>query len=314
MGNYEKVNLLVNIARLYYEHNYSQQMIAEKLKLSRPYVSKLINKARESGLVSIQINDPNAAESQLETEVRQKFNLKKVIAVPENNDEYRLEKVTLAAARYLNLIIEDNDIIGVAWGSTLYSFALNVIPRKDIKNVTVVQLCGGISNLGKNIYASEIPKKISDAYKGIPYILPLPAVVDDKNVKNAIIRDKNINGILEMAKKANIAVFTMGTFGYDGALARADYISSKEVDILFEKGAVGDICSRIINIRGEICDKDLDSRTIAIELDELLEKEYRIGIAYGMNKIKCIIGALKGGYPNVLVTDEETAVELMKMD
>lgn len=313
MGDYGKINLLVNIARLYYEHNYSQQMIAEKLGLSRPYVSKLINEAREIGIVHIEISDPNEIETNLEATIRKKFGLQKVIAIPQSSDGNIIDRLGLSVARYLNSIIKDNDIIGVAWGATLYACSQNIISRDDVKNITIVQLCGGISNIEKNIFASEIPKKISEAYKGIPYILPLPAVVDDITVKEAILKDKNISGVLEIARKANIAIFTMGTFGSDGALARADYLSKKEVDELIQEGAVGDICSRIINVEGDACDEDLDKRTIAIELNELKVKEYRIGVAFGKNKVNCIYGALKGGYPNILVTDEETATELLKM-
>jgi deoxyribonucleoside regulator len=313
MGNDEKVNLLVNIARLYYEHNYSQQMIAEKLNISRPYVSKLINEAKERGIVEIRIFDPYESETQIEIDLKNKFGLNRVIVVPSIKGSDVLSSIGKAAARYLDTIIKDNDIIGVAWGTTLYSFSEQIIKRDDLKNIVVVQLCGGISNIEKNIYANEIPKKIADAYKGTPYILPLPAVLNSINVTDAIMKEKNIKCVLELANKANIAVFTMGPFGYEGALARAGYLDMGDVDELVRKGAVGDICTRIIDEEGNICDKDLNRRTIAVELTELKKKEHRIGIAVGLNRIKCIYAALKGGYANVLVTDEATASELSKM-
>jgi len=315
MERIEKTNLLVRIARLYYEHDCSQQMISEKLGLSRPYVSKLINEAKKSGIVEIKIIDPNEAESQIEAELKQRFNLQKAIVIPflEGTTGNVLDKLAAAAARFLNTIISDNDIIGVAWGATLYECSRNVVPREDIKDVTVVQLCGGISKIEKNIYASEIPKKFADAYKGTPYILPLPAIVDSVEVKSAILKDKNISSVLNIAKKSNIAIFTMGTCGYESALARAGYISQREVDELLVKGAVGDICCRIINAEGEICDDALNQRTIGIELNELKEKEYRIGVAIGNSKVRCMYGALRGGYPNVIMTDEATARELLKL-
>jgi len=41
-------SLLVEIARLYYEHNFSQQKIASKLGISRSGVSRLLQRARDS--------------------------------------------------------------------------------------------------------------------------------------------------------------------------------------------------------------------------------------------------------------------------
>ncbi|HEY5583789.1 MAG TPA: sugar-binding transcriptional regulator [Ruminiclostridium sp.] len=314
MESNEKGSLLVNIARLYYEHNYSQQMIADKLQISRTYVSKLISEALKKGVVEIKINDPYKSETQVEQDIRAEFKLLKVIAVPSNDTETDvINRVGKATARYLNSIIKNDDTIGVAWGNTLYNFSQNIIRRDDLKNITIVQLCGGISNIEKNIFASEIPKNIADAYKGTPLILPLPTLVDNIKVKDAMLKDKNISSILEFANKANIAIFTMGPFGYDGALSRAGYINREEVDELIQKGAVGDVCTRIININGDICNESLNKRTIAIKLDDLKKKEIRIGVAFGQNRLKCIYGALRGGYANVLVTDEETAIELLKL-
>lgn len=316
MDDIKKINLLVNIARLYYEHDYSQQMIAKKTGFSRPYVSKLINEARESGIVEIKINDPNDAESEMESEIRNKFNLLKVIVVPNNDNlNHNLqEQLSEALSRYLNIIMEDNDVIGVGWGSTMHSCAENLHPAKEVKNTTVVQLCGAISMIEKNIFASEIPKKFADAYNSIPYILTLPAVVDDVKVKNAILKDKNIDNVMNIGMRSNIAIFTMGVLGYDSALVRAGYLNKSEVDKLIAKGAVGDVCSRIIDIDGRICDKKLDNRTIGIQLEDLKQKKYKIGVASGINKAKCIFGALNAGYSNVLITDENTAKELLKIN
>jgi deoxyribonucleoside regulator len=314
MDNKEKVNLLVNISRLYFEHDYSQQMIAKKLDISRPYVSKLINEAKERGIVEIKIYDPYESETQIELKLKESFNLSKAIVVPGSDSRTELlNRVGKAAAKYLDTIVKDDDIIGVAWGATLFACSNQIIKRDDLKNITVVQLCGGISKIELNIFANEIPKSIADAYKGTPYILPLPAVLDDIRVKDAILTDKNISGVLSLANKSNIAIFTMGPFGYEGALMRAGYIDRENVDALLEKGAVGDICTHIINADGVICDADLDKRTIAVELSELKKKEYRIGIAVGRNRLMCIYGALKAGYPNILVTDEDTASELLRL-
>lgn len=314
MRDFEKTRMLTTIARLYYEHNYSQQMIADKLKLSRPYVSKLINEARERKIVEIKINDPYTVETQLEGEIRERFNLQRAIVVPKaaNNDNIG-ERIANAAARFLDSIIRDGDIIGVGWGSTMYECSQRIISRSDLKNITVVQICGGISKIEKNIYAAEIPKNISEAYRGIPYILPLPAVVDSKALKDAILTDKNIKNIFEIAEKSNIIMSTVGAFGYNEALARAGYINENEVTGLLSRGAVGDICTRIIDINGKVCDAELDQRTISIELDKLREKEYRIGITFGINKLKCTYGALKGGYFNVLITDEDIAASIIKL-
>ena len=199
-------------------------------------------------------------------------------SVPPEENGNVLSSAGAQAARFLNAIIKDDDIICVSWGKTLYEFCLKINPRSDLKNISVVQGCGGISQISKNIYASEIPKKIADAYGGIPYILPLPAIVDRKMTREMIMQERNITQIMNLSRKANIAIFTMGYLDYDCALARAGYISDNEVDELIKKGACGDVFIHLINAQGEICDRELDQRSIAIDLDDLKKKEFRIGI------------------------------------
>lgn len=314
MGEFIKTNLLVQVARMYYEHNWSQQLIAEKIGFSRPYVSKLINEARDCGIVEIKILDPNAAESELEAAVRTRFGLQRVVAVPYVTDyEGQLVKIAHATSRLLNTIVQDGDIIGVSWGNTLYVCSLHLKVVEELKDISVVQMCGAVSMADKYIYASEIPKKFADAFGGTPFLLPLPALVDSIGLKEAIVRDRNIAEILEMGKKVNVALFSVGVFGHDKTLASAGYIAADMVEELLRKGAVGDMCSRIINRRGGICDEALDQRTIGIELDELKRKKYSIAVSGGLFKAGCTFAALVGGYANVLITDEGLARELIRL-
>ena len=309
---YKRVSLLVNVARLYYEHDYNQSMIADKLQLSRPYISKLIAQAREEGIVTITINDPIQTETSLERQIRQRFALRKVVVVPKSHNQDNLNKVGVACARYLNSIITDGDTIGVAWGTTMFTCAQLAIQRQDLSDVTVVQLCGGVSNSNHNIYASEIPKLLAEALSGTSYLLPLPAIMNSMQVKDSVLADHSISQAIDYAKQANIALFTLGEFGTNNALAHAGYVDDHQLKQLEAIGAVGDICAHFINEDGELCDKNLDDRTISLPLDEIKKKDYRIAVAIGNQKVRSICGALNGGHLNVLITDEETATTVLK--
>ena len=74
----------------------------------------------------------------------------------------------------------------------------------------------------------------------------------------------------------------------------------------------GDICSRYIDVEGIICSEELNQRTIGIDLEELKRKERSILVAGGIQKVDGIYGALRGGYANVLITDQFTAKYLLE--
>ena len=48
---YNKLSLVVSVARLYYENGFGQGEIAKQLNISRSYVSKLLTMAKEENIV-----------------------------------------------------------------------------------------------------------------------------------------------------------------------------------------------------------------------------------------------------------------------
>lgn len=306
-----KMELLIQVARLYYEHNLNQSDIAKKVNLSRPYISKLLNEAKRQGIVKIEIKDPFMTESLMERRLREHFNLEKVIVVPKNEDIAPLQQVGMATARYLNEIIKSGDVIGFSWGKTVYECAKALQKREDLKDIVAIQMCGGVSNVKRNVYVSEITKAFSAMLNSAGYMLPFPAIVDDEQVKNVITNEHTMEEVLKYAEKVNIAIVTMGEFNNRCALSRVGYLKREEIERLIEKGAVGDICTHIINRDGQICDRQLDARTIAVPYEQIKQIRTRIGVAVGESKIESILGALKGNAVNVFVTNEDT-VESMK--
>jgi len=308
----DKISILVETARLYYEYGLSQNQIGQKLGISRPGVSRLLKQGRDQGIIKIEIIDPQGRGTKLEVKLKEKFALKQVVVVPSNGlDIMKIkERLGQAAFALLDSLLQEGSVLGVSWGTTMQSVTRKLRPRR-IKDMVTVQLNGGISRAEYDTHASEITQKIGENYQALPYLLPLPAVVDKALVKRTIISDKNISRTLKLARQSDIAMFTIGSFGFNSVLVKADYFESAEVDALLKQGAVADICSRIIDKDGNLCSADLDARTIGIELEELKKKPYSIAVAGGKNKLIPIRAALKGGWFNVLITDEFIANELL---
>ncbi|MGN7939102.1 sugar-binding transcriptional regulator [Virgibacillus sp. 6R] len=310
----EKLTKIIEVARLYYQLDYSQQEIAKKLDVSRPTVSRLLKQAKDTGIVEVKIHNPVEAGEVLTERLKEKFGLKEVIiaSVSEYDHTFIKRHLGEVAASYLNKVVKDDDLIATSWGTTVYELATKLKP-KPVKNTKVVQLNGGVSHSETKTYASEIIHLFGEAFNTQTFLLPLPAIVDHIVVKQAIEADRHIHKILKLGKQANIAVFSVGTPVVDSVLLQAEYFSKEEQHLIQSK-AVGEICSRFFDKNGEICVENLNNRTIGIELDELSKKEKSILVAGGSKKVKAIYGALKGKYANVLITDEQTASLLTEMD
>ena len=301
-----KTALLVKAAQLYYEEDMSQEAIAKSIGLSRPYVSRLLTEAKELGFVQFRIIDPLKGESDLERKLRSKTKLERVIVAPVTQKSSHMHSVSRKAVDYLEEIVQNGDVIGFSWGNTIHSVTGLLGQGQKFPDIVAAQLCGGISNLEHNIYCFEIARNFARAWEAKPYVLTCPAVVSSSRLKEAFLSDYDINRVMSYGYDSNIALLALGTFGLQSAVYRAGYLNEKEIEALAKKGAVGDICTHIIDADGNICDSELDDRTMAVPLDIIKKKKTRIGVACGQSRVECICAAIRAEIVNVLIIDEET--------
>jgi deoxyribonucleoside regulator len=308
------IHEMISISKMYYELNMNQKEISKRENISRPTVSRILDAALKKGIVSIVINYPLDSQSNLADELKKTFGLKHVSVSPIYVDDLSLilKDVGKALSSYLSEIIQDEDIIGISWGNTL-SYVGASLETMNKKNNMVVQLNGGISTTTLSTGALGILEMFSKSIPAKSYFLPVPAIVDNANIAEVLLQDSSINEIINLGKKANIAVFSIGKASFDSILYKSGYFSKDYYKELLEKGVVGDICSRFFNIKGGLCDLELNQRTIGLQLEDLEKKEHSIAIACGKDKVDAILGALNGKYINTLFTDEQTAQAILML-
>lgn len=311
----DKDRLSIAVAKLYYESNRSQQEIASELNISRPTVSRLLQRAKDAGFVQITILDPDETVDVLERHLKEKYHLNHVvIANTPIDDKNEIKKsIGSKAAEYLGEVVKDGDIIGTGWGSTLYEMAQQ-LQSKIVKNVQVVQLKGGISYSQSNTYANEIVSLIEKAFSAKGMYLPIPVMFDTVEVKQIVETDKFVKNVLNMGKESNVAIFTVGPASEESLLFHLGYYINDLDRQILSQNAVGDLCSRFYDAEGQIVDPKMDERTVGIRLEELKAKERRILCAGGKDKVVAIHYALLHKFANVLITDRFTAMMLLKFD
>ena len=184
--------------------------------------------------------------------------------------------------------------------------------RNALLRMRVVQLKGGISFSNVKSYAWESLSLFAKAYQTLPKYLPLPLVFDNPIISEMVEHDRHIKNILETGKQAQVAIFTVGSVNDDSLLFRLGYFTEEEKQQLKEK-AVGDVCSRFIDANGQICDENINNRTVSIDLEELCKKDRSILVAGGTKKTTAIHAVLSSGYANALITDQHTAKKLLNM-
>ncbi len=309
-----EIRFTVKILKSHYELGMSQVEIAKQEHLSKSKVNRIIKKSLLDGYIKLTINYPITSVQELEDEFKRIFGLKKAFFAPVivNDEELIKKDVSRALGMELANIVDDDDIIGISWGNTMNSVA-SCLPKMNKNGVKIVQLNGGVSKNVKPTRTMNIIELFSDAFNGVSYILPMPAIVDNSSTVGVLKNDSQINYVFNLIEKSRIAIFSIGYLSFKSVLYSAKYFTKEEYVKLQQNGAVGDICSRYFNLDGKVVDEMLDARTIGVSLDVLKQKDYSIAVVVGEKKANAILGALNGGYINTLFSDENTAKKVLKL-
>lgn len=308
--------LIVKVANLYYKDNLTQEEIAKKLKVSKYQVNRIIKRAVETGIVKITIVDPTESITTVEEELEKRFDLKRAIVVDNQglSDIELKSKLGQAAAKYLSEIVKDGDVLGVAWGTTVNEVVKNM-PNMLEKKVKVVQVTGGSHQLSVNLNCHDITRRFAKRFGVEPHLLYAPAVLDTKRLRDMLIKDSSIKGAFDLFDQVSIAVVGIGAIypKLISTLVKTGHINEKDLKSLIAEGAIGDVFSHFFDAQGNPSDSDISDRIIAMSAKQLVNVPYSIGIAGGVLKAQAILGAIRGKFVNILVTDTTAARKIIKI-
>lgn len=304
----------MRVARKYYELHRGQLEISKEEGVSKSTISRMLQKAIELGYVKIRVEYPLESVGEIADQMKELFHLKDVFITPNVIDD---ESITLndtcrAFADRLDRYIHDDCIVGVSWGKTLNCLS-EYINKIQAKNIKVVQLNGGVSKHTIPTGAGRIVDAVTKAGKGTGYMFPVPALVDSKEIFDVLKKDSTINNVLNMAKEAEVTIFSIGAVEKTSILYEVGYLDDNDFEQLKKADAAGDIALRFFDIQGNIANENLNERVVGLALEDFKDKKYNIAVTVGERKAVGILGALRGGYVNVLYTDEKTARKVLSM-
>ncbi|MGB7604566.1 MAG: sugar-binding domain-containing protein [Lutisporaceae bacterium] len=307
-------DLLIRAAELYYQQGLSQNAIAEILCTSRPTVSRILEEARELGIIEIIIHSPIKKNAELSKSLRTAFNLKDAIVVSGSFDyDTALQKCSTAAAHFLNSILENNNTIGISWGPAI-NYLCDSIEPHEYYNINVIQMVGCLGTGNPSIDGLELAMKISGKLKGTYSNIYAPAFVDNETVYSYLIAEPQIESTLKKALNVDIVLTGIGSL-YDSAstLQRSGYLTENERQNLLSKGGVGHLLARIFDANGN--EIPIEGKyVISTPLDALRSPKWSIGICASEMKAISVLAAIRAGYINTLISDEALANKLLKLN
>ncbi len=315
MDNIDSRNALIaKVAYLYYEKGQTQREIAQKIGITRVAVSRILTEARTDGIVEIEVHYPWTSKD-LEKQLVTTFGLKdaKVLFTDTTDPDIIIEEIGMIAAKYFTQFAKNNWIIGISWGRALRQM-INFLGHISMPETVIVQLIGASGTESVLIDGPKLAQNLSEKLGCTAKYMHSPLIVENESVRTSLMQDRMISSTVELASKADLALVGIGaTEKGIYSLSKTGYVSDSEVKELKQAGVVGDICAQHFDINGKVLDIPLNRRTIGINLKQLSKIKTVVGVAADPRKSKAILGALRGGYLDVLITDFHVARDVLNI-
>ena len=317
---------MVHAAQLYYRQQKHQNEIAKALGISSSKVSRLLKRAFADGLIRVELDLPK--QPKLESDLVDRFGLREAVVIPTGDEQEIKEDLGAAAARYFEKIAANGVRVGISCGFTLYQ-TIRQLRDHRLRDLTLYPLSGESTLKLVDLFPNTLVGMMAAKYRPhvTAYALPVQLFGELHEVereRKRLLHNPEVRRIYEGAQQVDIALVGIGMIGEETpgfcSLAESCGVSVRTLRAL---GVVGEINYQPFDRNGEIIAKKelttLTRRVLAVTAERLREmsRQYAkhiIAVAGGRQKVEAILGALRGKFFNVLVTDEETALRLLERD
>lgn len=300
----QEYELLTEIAVAYYCDEITQEEIANKFGLSRIKVGRLLKRAKEEGIVEINVRYHPVFSTQLEKQLKERFPVSRaLIALDHHDEEEQRRQVASLVSAYLNNVLKDNVVVAVGQGRNVASVAESsgVIQGRDCRFICGI---GGTHRPGDVINADHISRLLAKKFGGSSESLYAPAYVENIQLKELLLQNGTIKETLDRARKSDIALVGIGDMNEESYMVKLGWFTPHEInDASLNQGVIGDIAGYdFFNSRGEHVNTVMDNRVIGLSVEELRQIPCVIAIASENTKAMAIMGALRTGAIDIIAT------------
>jgi DNA-binding transcriptional regulator LsrR (DeoR family) len=304
-----EVVLAARVARQYYLEGVSKVDIAVRLGISRFRVARLLEGARDAGMVRIEIGLPGGTlDAALSAELCSAFGLRHAFVFNFPDDEQALLRHRLgeASGQALMDLITPGDVLGMSWSRTLSGLAAALT---QIPPCPIVQLTGAVPPPdGRDLL--DLVRSVARVGGGPAHVFYAPMILDDAQTAAAIRRQGDIAEAFALVPSVTIAVVAIGGWA-PGLSTIYDAITPAERDALAALGVCAEVAGVFIGRDGRPVATPLDSRMIVTPGAALERIPFVLSVAWGVAKSTAVAAAIRGGLVHGLVTHTSLARALL---
>ena len=302
--------LLASVARRYYLSGRSKVEIGEEFRLSRFQVARLLEKARSTGLVRVEVGLPGALDLDLSSRLQEAYGLTSAVVVDSRAEDGPTLRSQLgeAAAGLLTEVLTRADVLGVAWARATSATAAAVT---HLPPVPVVQLTGSLTGPAHEDSSVELVRRLARTSGGPAYFFYAPMTVPDAATARSLRSQPEVARAVARCSTVTRAVIGIGRWA-PGTSTVYDSATPAERRLLADLGVCAEFSGVFVTETGECVGGELTERMVAVDAAQLRAVPDVIGVAYGEGKEPAVRAALRSGIVTSLVTHSALADALLE--
>ncbi len=283
--------------------------------MSRSTISRLLQQARDEGVIEFVVHHTRDDVGPLRRALHERYGVESLIPriAADVGEPLRRVAIGREAALWLSALVEPGTSLGVTWGSTVEAVSLQ-LQKNHVDGVRIVQVHGSanVEAIGVN-YASRVLDRFGDAFDAPVHLLPLPTLFDSAATREAMWRERSIKDALAIRRSVGLIVTSVGTSGSGrpSRLYQSGLLSQEDTLELRDQQVVGNLASVFFRRDGSTDGISLNDRSTGIPFDEFREIPVRLFVVAGRQKAEATRAVLAAGLVTHLVTDPETAVQIL---
>ncbi|MGH3449186.1 MAG: sugar-binding transcriptional regulator [Haloechinothrix sp.] len=302
-----------SVALQFYVNGRSKLEIADEFGISRFKVARMLDAARESGLVRVEFDLPQPLDLALCDEVRRVYDLDRALVLqrgPGNQTRSALRKrIGALAAELLTEVVTPQDVVGLSWARSV-----NVMTEAVTKlaRCPIVQLCGVQAGMDMRDRSVETVRRVAAVSGGDAYPIFGPLVLPDKRTTEILRGQPGIAETFSQFAHLTKAVVSIGAW-LPGESTVYDALKPAEREAIGQRGAKAEVAARLFDADGNALSTGLAHHVLAIDTEDLRRVPEVIAIGYSTPKAEAVDAVLRSGMVSTLIIDAEAAEVVLKL-
>jgi DNA-binding transcriptional regulator LsrR (DeoR family) len=299
------------VARRYYLDGASKSEIAAELGLSRFKVARMLDRARTSGLVRIELHYEGEIDLDLSVRLATEYGLRRCLVIdsPEDDEALLRANVGRVAAGLLAEIIDKDDVLGLAWSRTLMAMRSALT---TLAPCAVVQLTGALWRPDVDEGSIELVRDVARIANGPAFCFYAPMILPEAGTARSLRAQTEVAQAIDRFGELTKAIITIGAWAR-GQSTVADAISETEYMQHERLGTCAELCGIQLDSDGNVLTTALSERIVGIGPEQLRAVPEIVAIAYGTPKARAVRAAVRGGFVTSLITHGSLARELLEL-